>query len=76
VCWGKNDVGELGNGTEVNSSTPVQVPGLTGVVQLVAGYDHFCAMKSDGTVWCWGGNNNGQIGTGLYLTQYVPAQVL
>ena len=31
-------------------------------VEVVAGYGHSCARKSNGTVWCWGDNFSSQLG--------------
>jgi alpha-tubulin suppressor-like RCC1 family protein len=49
-AWGDNAKGELGNGTTTPSSVPVPVPvrvsGLTGVVQVAAGYDSSLALRS------------------------------
>ncbi len=53
-CWGDNKNGQLGNGSYVNSSSPVPVVGINTAVAVDAGEDHACAVLSDGTVRCWG----------------------
>ena len=54
-CWGRNNFGQLGNGTMVASSTPVQVSGLTfGDKRIALGANHSCAITDDGAVQCWG----------------------
>ncbi|MBE3551165.1 MAG: hypothetical protein IMX03_08080 [Brockia lithotrophica] len=68
-AWGLNDSGQLGNsqvgvGEKSHSATPVQVEGLTDVVQVAAGWGHSLAVKKDGTVWAWGSNSWGQLGNG------------
>jgi alpha-tubulin suppressor-like RCC1 family protein len=67
-CWGDNGVGQLGDGTTTNSSTPVAVQGLSGAVEIAAGGLHSCARLGDGTVKCWGNNFSGELGdvTGTY----------
>jgi len=60
-AWGRNGVGELGDGTTTDRTTPVEVAGLTGVTAIEAGYEvgeqgFSLALKSDGTVWGWGSN--------------------
>jgi len=71
-CWGRNNVGQLGNGTTINASRPVQVSGLTGATQVAAAETQACAVKSDGRVWCWGG---GRLGNGSAAGSTVPVQV-
>jgi alpha-tubulin suppressor-like RCC1 family protein len=64
-CWGKNDVGQLGNGVAGNSNVPVNVSGLSsGVRTIRAGQLHFCAILDTGSMKCWGRNSEGQLGTG------------
>lgn len=75
-CWGENYWGELGDGTNVPSSVPVDVVGLTsGVVRVVAGYLHTCALMADGSVRCWGGGGAGQLGNAAALDESVPVAV-
>lgn len=65
-CWGRNQLGQLGSGASdagfdgTAHATPVQVPGLTGVVSVAVGGQHACAIRGDGTVACWGANSNGE----------------
>src|SRR5205809_4781134 len=64
-CWGRNDDGQLGDGTRTSSSTPVPVGGLTGAAAVTGGFYHTCALLGDGTVQCWGQNYEGQLGNGI-----------
>ncbi|WP_413613150.1 Calx-beta domain-containing protein [Bdellovibrio sp. HCB-110] len=65
VCWGDNPEGQLGNGTQIKSLSPVPVIGLTaGVVALEAGFYHTCAVMINGGIKCWGANWEGQLGDG------------
>ena len=61
-CWGWNSEGQLGVGDFVNRSTPTQVPGLSGVVDVRLGDKHTCALDGGGAIWCWGAFDSGQLG--------------
>jgi alpha-tubulin suppressor-like RCC1 family protein len=74
-CWGRNDTGQLGDGTWNTSSTPRPVNGLTGVVAVSGGGVHTCAVLGDGSVQCWGDNEFGQLGDGTTVTSLVPKPV-
>lgn len=53
--WGLNMSGQLGDGTNANSSNPRIILGLSDVRYVAAGYRSSLAVKKDGTVWAWGG---------------------
>ena len=66
-CWGRNDDGQLGNGTdglENNSNTPVKVLGITDAVSISAGYYSLtCVLHATGEVSCWGSSQRSELGT-------------
>jgi alpha-tubulin suppressor-like RCC1 family protein len=75
-AWGVNSLGQLGDGTTTDRSTPVQVSGLTGVVVAIsAGIFHTVAVKGDGSVWAWGYNQEGELGDGTTTSRSTPAPV-
>lgn len=64
-CWGANFDGQLGDGTQVNSPTAVDVAGLgSDVASVAGGYAHMCAVTTSGGARCWGYNISGQVGSG------------
>ncbi|SDC74832.1 RCC1 domain-containing protein [Actinokineospora iranica] len=64
--WGTNTGGLLGTGSaEPRGLTPVQVPGLSGIVGIAGSGANRFAVRGDGTVWAWGGNQDGQLGIGV-----------
>ena len=63
-AWGRNESGQLGDGTFTNQPLPTQVPGLANVVSVSCGSAFTLALKHDGTVWAWGSNTYGQLGQG------------
>ncbi|MGL4649979.1 MAG: RCC1 domain-containing protein, partial [Caldilineaceae bacterium] len=71
-CWGLNESGRLGDGTQTNRLTPVDVSGLASGVQAIAAHDQACALLSGGGVKCWGPNANGQVGDGTTTNRLTP----
>jgi alpha-tubulin suppressor-like RCC1 family protein len=62
---GTNERGQLGVGEGVSkSAVPVNVRGLTNVVEISAGNLSSAARDSSGAVYTWGGNEAGQVGDG------------
>jgi alpha-tubulin suppressor-like RCC1 family protein len=83
-AWGENYDGQLGDRTNDNKWTPVQVVDpndptgfLTNVKDIAAGGFYSLALKYDGTVWAWGGNSEGQLGDGTNNEGWrIPVQVV
>jgi hypothetical protein len=74
-CWGKNDVGQLGDGTTTERHEPTPVPGLVDIRRAAAGGAHACALATSGQLWCWGKNDKGQLGDDSTTERHGPVAV-
>lgn len=69
VCWGKNQLAQLGDGTTEDSlARPRLVLGVEDASDISAGGDFSCAIVGGGQVLCWGFNASGQVGDGATLS--------
>jgi alpha-tubulin suppressor-like RCC1 family protein len=72
---GRNNFGQLGDGTTVSKSTAIQVSGLSGISAAAVGYEYSLFLKNDGTVWSVGNNFYGQLGDGTTSNKTSAVQV-
>ncbi|WP_416292522.1 OmpL47-type beta-barrel domain-containing protein [Paenibacillus illinoisensis] len=74
--WGD---GSRAIGYKTSSSTihysPIQIAGLSNIVQIDMSYLHGLALRNDGTVWSWGMNESGQLGLGDLVDHPTPSQI-
>ena len=75
LTWGKNQYGQLGNGTTTLQSVPVATINETNWAFINHARMHSVALHTNGTVWAWGNNFLGQLGNGTNVDSYVPVQV-
>jgi alpha-tubulin suppressor-like RCC1 family protein len=80
-CWGRNDNGELGDGTLHIRLTPVAVVGGLSFRQVIAGvgrplsHAHTCGVTTGNQAYCWGDNRNGRLGDGTTSRRVTPTPV-
>jgi len=74
-CWGENYSGNLGNGGNEQSATPVAVIGVTDAIAISASASHTCVLRATGGVKCWGDNSFSNLGDGTYEARNVPVNV-
>ncbi|MFO1243528.1 MAG: hypothetical protein U1E36_10105 [Rickettsiales bacterium] len=83
-CWGRNDVGQVGNGTSGNScypsasgncEVPDQITAFDDWQTVDADYLHTCAIRDNGKLYCWGDNSHGGLGRGNTTDSTVPVLI-
>lgn len=72
---GRNDYGQLGDGTTQTRTSPVSTLDTLQFKQVSAGAYHSLAVDHAGNVWAWGLNNHGQLGDGTTQNRSSPVQV-
>lgn len=62
LCWGHNDVGQLGRAGRDVGSPAAPVEGLDAdILEIAAGVATACALRRDGRVLCWGSGADGGV---------------
>jgi alpha-tubulin suppressor-like RCC1 family protein len=75
-CWGRNDFAQAGVADLTQEVlAPAMISALAGVVDLAAGGQHSCALRSNGEVVCWGNNEAGQLGAAASMAESDPVTV-
>ena len=75
-CWGYNDSGQNGDGSQTSTYVPTKVTGNLTLIGVSTGSQeisifgsgdprHTCGITGDGRIYCWGKNTYGQLGNGL-----------
>jgi len=74
-AWGLNGNNQLGNNSNQNMLTPVQIGVASTWTAVSCGFTHVIAQQANGTIWSWGQNNYGQAGTSNTTTPTTPVQI-
>jgi alpha-tubulin suppressor-like RCC1 family protein len=78
---GENSVvGQIGDGTLLNRSSPVQIGPLINWSKVSAGGSHVMSITSGGLIYTWGDNTSGQLGLNSTIgvattTQNAPVRI-
>ncbi|MEU8540307.1 Ig-like domain repeat protein [Streptomyces sp. NPDC048717] len=74
--WGRNNEGQVGDGTNIQRLTPVDtlLPAGVRVTEIAAGSRDSIALTSEGRIYGWGQNANGELGDGTTTNRSTPVQ--
>ena len=75
-AWGKNNYGQLGDGTTTHQNSPLKIGASTNWVSVAAGGNHGLAINAAGELYVWGYNNYGQLGDDGVKNLYKTTPVL
>lgn len=74
-CWGQNQFGQIGDGSDTVRTTPVRIPELEATA-ISANVANSCAVTGVRGLVCWGDNTSGQLGIGTTTPSRRPVEVL
>lgn len=73
--WGRNNVGQVGDGTSTTRSSPVQIGSGTDWSLIECGSYSSAAIKTGNTLWTWGNASFGMLGSNSTTNRSSPGQV-
>jgi alpha-tubulin suppressor-like RCC1 family protein len=72
-CWGRNDFGQVGDGTKEERKKPVKILDDVENVELAGSH---CAIKKSKELFCWGENEfDGAVGNGSMKNEPFPVKI-
>ena len=74
-AWGRNNYGQLGDGSTTDRHSPVQIGSAGNWASVSINCGSTMAIKKDGTLWAWGANSYGQVGDGSTTNRHSPVQI-
>eukprot|EP01080_Neovahlkampfia_damariscottae_P010768 gene10768-3387_t len=74
--FGKNDHGQIGDGTYVNKNVPNLVGNQTfNIKKISTGHSHVLILTTDSKIFSFGNNENGQLGLGNQFDYNSPTEI-
>lgn len=79
--WGRNNYGQLGDGTTTNKLTPTEITSRFDlssgdkIVLISLGYYQSAALTLSGRLFTWGNNSAGQLGDGTTNSKATPTEI-
>ena len=74
-CWGSNQFGQLGDGSNVDSNNAVRVKIDAKFSSISVSEDTVCGLEFSGNIYCWGRGDEGQLGNGKTENSNLPVKV-
>lgn len=74
-CWGKNQYGQLGEGTTTDRVSPTPIASDERFVSLAVANNSTCGLTMTHKIFCWGDGTNGQLGQGGNTASSTPLMV-
>ncbi len=74
-AWGRNDLGQLGDGSTIDRRLPIQIGTDNNWDTVSCGRQFTVALKTNGSLWAWGDNFYGQLGNGTTTNELTPTLI-
>lgn len=74
-CWGRNDNGQIGNGTLTTVTSPSIIDSGTTYSKISSSGVHTCGILTNGSLKCWGYNVSGQVGDNTQSNRSTPVLI-
>ena len=75
-CWGRNDLGQVGDGSTSDQLLPAAVGGGINWKSVAPGGSHTCGLNDQGVAYCWGSSVFGELGNDTLGGRPTPTRLV